>query len=83
MIGPPGEARTSLALAYCELTNREIEFLNLTRDTTESDIKQRREIHASNAFYSDCSAVNAALNGRVLVIGNQFYYSYIILNYGV
>lgn len=45
-----------------------MEYLLLTRDSTESDVKQRREIKSGSAFYSDLSAVKAALNGRVLII---------------
>ncbi|KAI4460081.1 von willebrand factor a domain-containing protein 8 [Holotrichia oblita] len=44
LIGPPGPRRRKLALQYLELTNREHEYIALSRDTTESDIKQRREI---------------------------------------
>jgi hypothetical protein len=40
LIGPPGPARRNLALAFCELTNREVEYIALSRDTTESDLKQ-------------------------------------------
>uniref|UniRef100_A0A915CR40 ATPase dynein-related AAA domain-containing protein n=1 Tax=Ditylenchus dipsaci TaxID=166011 RepID=A0A915CR40_9BILA len=55
-------------MEFLELCNREFEYLSITRDTTEADIKQRREIQGGNVFYSDLCAVNAALNGRVLVI---------------
>ncbi|KAH7728242.1 ATPase [Aphelenchoides avenae] len=68
LIGVPGFLRTQLVLQYLELCNREFEYLPITRDTTEADIKQRREIRSGNAFYSDLCAVRAALNGRVLVI---------------
>uniref|UniRef100_A0A183C171 VWFA domain-containing protein n=1 Tax=Globodera pallida TaxID=36090 RepID=A0A183C171_GLOPA len=46
----------------------EFEYLNITRDTTEADIKQRREIKAGSAFYTDLGAVRAALRGRILFI---------------
>lgn len=36
-----------------ELTRREVEYMALSRDTTESDLKQRREIRAGTAFYID------------------------------
>lgn len=36
-----------------EITHREYEYLPLTRDTTEADIKQRREIQGGTAFYTD------------------------------
>uniref|UniRef100_A0A7E4ZTR3 von Willebrand factor A domain-containing protein 8 n=1 Tax=Panagrellus redivivus TaxID=6233 RepID=A0A7E4ZTR3_PANRE len=68
LIGVPGTLRTSVVLAYLELCNREFEYLAVTRDTTEADIKQRREIHNGSALYSDLCAVRAALHGRVLVI---------------
>ena len=75
MIGsPPGAFRRNLAMALCELTNREVEYLCLTRDTTEADIKQRREIISSSVLYANQCAVNAALNGRILVIGRFFIY---------
>ncbi|KJH42346.1 aspartate carbamoyltransferase regulatory chain, allosteric domain protein [Dictyocaulus viviparus] len=68
LIGIPGALRTSIVLHYLELCNREYEYLAITRDTTEADIKQRREIRSGTAFYTDLCAVRAALNGRVLVI---------------
>lgn len=36
-----------------ELTQREVEYIALSRDTTETDLKQRREIRAGTAFYID------------------------------
>lgn len=65
---PPGAFRRSLALSFAELTQREVEYLCLTRDTTESDIKQRREVVSSSVIYANQCAVNAALNGRILII---------------
>ncbi|PIK51485.1 putative von Willebrand factor A domain-containing protein 8 [Apostichopus japonicus] len=68
LIGPPGPLRRALAMQYLELTQREVEYIALTRDTTESDLKQRREIQKGNAFYIDQCAVRAAVEGRVLVL---------------
>ena len=68
LIGQPGAFRRHMALSFAELTQREVEYLCLTRDTTESDIKQRREIVASSVVYANQCAVNAALNGRILII---------------
>ncbi|XP_033638187.1 von Willebrand factor A domain-containing protein 8-like [Asterias rubens] len=68
LIGPPGPLRRALAMQYLELTKREVEYLALTRDTTESDLKQRREIKEGTAFYIDQCAVRAATQGRILVI---------------
>ncbi|KIH48581.1 ATPase family protein, partial [Ancylostoma duodenale] len=68
LMGVPGSLRSDIVLQYLELCNREYEYLAVTRDTTEADIKQRREIRGGTAFYSDLCAVRAALYGRVLVI---------------
>lgn len=68
LIGPPGPLRRLLALSYLELTKRELEFITLTRDTTDTDLKQRREIRGGTSFYHDQSAVRAAIEGRVLIL---------------
>lgn len=68
LIGPPGPLRRSIAMQYLELTKREVEYLSLSRDTTETDLKQRREIRSGTAFYIDQCAVRAAVLGRVLVL---------------
>ncbi|KAI4872445.1 hypothetical protein NFI96_033688, partial [Prochilodus magdalenae] len=53
LIGPPGPLRRSIAMQYLELTKREVEYVALSRDTTETDLKQRREIRSGTAFYID------------------------------
>ncbi|XP_041128021.1 von Willebrand factor A domain-containing protein 8-like isoform X1 [Polyodon spathula] len=68
LIGPPGPLRRSIAMQYLELTKREVEYVALSRDTTETDLKQRREIRAGTAFYIDQCAVRAATHGRILVL---------------
>ncbi|XP_031417095.1 von Willebrand factor A domain-containing protein 8 isoform X2 [Clupea harengus] len=68
LIGPPGPLRRSVAMQYLELTKREVEYVALSRDTTETDLKQRREIRAGTAFYVDQCAVRAATEGRILVL---------------
>ncbi|XP_060089562.1 von Willebrand factor A domain-containing protein 8 [Heteronotia binoei] len=68
LIGPPGPLRRSIAMQYLELTKREVEYVALSRDTTETDLKQRREIRAGTAYYVDQCAVRAAMEGRVLVL---------------
>ena len=69
LIGPPGALRRQLALSYCELTNREYEIVSLSRETTDSDLKQRREIiDGGTAVYVDQPPVKAALNGSVLIL---------------
>ena len=68
LIGRPSPLRRSLAMQYLELTKRELEYVSLSRDTTESDLKQRREIKGGTAFYLDQAAVSAATEGRILVL---------------
>ncbi|XP_072440906.1 von Willebrand factor A domain-containing protein 8 isoform X2 [Chiloscyllium punctatum] len=68
LIGPPGPLRRSIAMQYLELTKREVEYMALSRDTTETDLKQRREIRAGTALYLDQCAVRAATEGRILVL---------------
>lgn len=48
-----GPFRRRLAMAFAELTAREIEYISLSRDTTESDMKQRREVIQKTAQYLD------------------------------
>jgi hypothetical protein len=40
----------------------------LSADTTESELKQRREISKGTAVYFDCPATTAAVNGSLLVL---------------
>jgi hypothetical protein len=68
LVGPPGPLRRRLAMAYCEMAGRECEVVTLTQDTTESDLKQRREIKGQTALFSDQAPVRAALEGRVLIL---------------
>lgn len=53
LLGAPGSRRRQLAMQYLELTQRELEYIALSRDTTESDLKQRREIEKKAALYYD------------------------------
>lgn len=68
LLGKPGPQRRQLAMQYLQLTNREVEYLAVTRDSTESDLKQRREIQNGTSVYFDQSAVRAAKEGRILVL---------------
>ena len=55
--------------AYAELTGREVEYVAVSRDTTESDLKQRRELQAGgSSSFKDAAPVTAALEGRLLVL---------------
>ena len=53
LVGPPGPLRRNLALSFCELTGKEVECVSLSRDTTETDLKQRREIVGGTVHYLD------------------------------
>ncbi|KAI9590474.1 von Willebrand factor A domain-containing protein 8 isoform X1 [Glossina fuscipes] len=68
LLGQPGPLRRQLAMQFLELTQRELEYIALSRDTTESDLKQRREIKNKAAVYYDQCAVKAAINGRILIL---------------
>ncbi|CAG8481584.1 23071_t:CDS:10 [Cetraspora pellucida] len=65
LIGPPGPLRRSLVLRYAQLTGREIEYVALSKDCTDSDLKQRREISGGTAYYA---CVRAAIHGRILIL---------------
>lgn len=64
LMGTPGPARRRLALLYCSLLGREAEYVAISRDTTDSDLKQRREISGGTSSFVDQAPVRAALNVR-------------------
>jgi hypothetical protein len=68
LIGSPGPERRRLAFRFAEILKREIEYLPITRDTTESDLKQRRELRGGGVVFVDQAPVRAALHGRLLII---------------
>lgn len=68
LIGPPGPLRRQICMKYAELTKRSIEYVALSQDTTESDLKQRREITSGTAKYIDCAATRAAIDGSLLIL---------------
>ena len=71
LLAPPAERRRArhLALAFCELLNAEVECVTISADTTESDLKQRRELDGRGGVsWSDAPPVRAALGGRVLLL---------------
>ena len=53
LTGAPGPLGRRLALLFCELAQREVEYVALSRDTTETDLKQRREITRASVQYVD------------------------------
>jgi hypothetical protein len=41
LLGPPGPLRRQLAMLYAQLGQREVEYVSLSRDVTDADLKQR------------------------------------------
>lgn len=68
LTGPPTANRRRLILSLAELCGWECEYLMITKDTTEADLKQRREIVGDSVVWCDAAPVRAAINGRVLII---------------
>ncbi len=68
LLGAPGVRGRHLAYLYCELTARECLHVSLTPDTTESDLKQRREIRDKSLHFLNSATVTAAVGGYVLVL---------------
>eukprot|EP00662_Eupelagonemidae_sp_cell21_P018490 gene18490-59510_t len=72
LVGPPGPHRRRVAMLFCELSRREVEYVALSRDTTSHDLRQRRELRqgagGATVDFVDSAAVRAAVHGRVLVL---------------
>lgn len=70
LTSPAERARARfLVLAYAELVNAELEYVAISSDTTEADLKQRRELlPGGNVSFSNSPPVRAALKGRVLLL---------------
>ena len=54
MQGDPGPVLGSLALALCAQLGRAVEYVCVTRDTQEGDLKQRREIRNGQVNIQRC-----------------------------
>ena len=65
LVGMPGPSRRRLAMLYCELFQREVEYVCISRDTSDADLKQRREIVDGSSRFVDQAPVRAALHVRV------------------
>ncbi|CAE7780682.1 unnamed protein product [Symbiodinium sp. CCMP2592] len=68
LIGDPGPHLRNLALRFAAQTGRETEYIGITKDTTEADLKQRREISNGQLVFHNAPAVEAALKGRLLIL---------------
>ena len=76
LIGAHTPLRRQLAFRFCELNGRACEYVALTADTSEADLKARRELRATDGggsgslsvVWVDQAVVRAAVEGRVLVL---------------
>ncbi|KAF8278544.1 putative AAA domain (dynein-related subfamily)/von Willebrand factor type A domain containing protein [Trypanosoma cruzi] len=68
LVGEPGPAMRWLVQMYSYLVRREMQCVSLNRDTTESDLGQRREIRNGTLVYDDQCVVVAAREGQLLLL---------------
>ena len=70
LLGLPNLARERrhLLLLYASLLGREIEYVSLSKDTSEADLKQRKEVTSNGTVYTNQAPVRAAIHGRLLVL---------------
>ena len=68
LLADPGPRPRRLVEWLCSLLGREAEWVGITRDTTESDLKQRREMRRGTIRHEPAPPLRAALHGRVLIL---------------
>jgi von Willebrand factor A domain-containing protein 8 len=68
LIGEAGPLRRNLALLFAQIAQREVEYVRLSRDVTDADLKQRREIVEKTSIFVDQACVRAAIHGRILIL---------------
>jgi len=70
LLGSPSLARDRrhLVLLYASLLGREIEWMSISKDTSEADLKQRKEISNNGTKYVNQAPVRAAIHGRLLIL---------------
>ena len=64
----PGPRPRRLVLQLCAMLGREVEYVGISRDTAEGDLKQRREVVRGSVVYEPAPPLRAALCGRVLIL---------------
>jgi hypothetical protein len=57
-----------IVMRYAEMVGREVEVVTITGDTSESGLKQRREIVNGKTLFVDEAVVRCAVHGRYLVM---------------
>ena len=62
LVVSPGERRRArhVALAFAEAANAEAYYVGVAADTTESELRQRRELSGRGSYFSDAPPVVAA-----------------------
>ena len=68
ILADPSARPRRLVHWLCALLGRECESVAITRDTTESDLKQRREMRGGTVVHEAAPPLRAALHGRVLLL---------------
>jgi hypothetical protein len=68
LLADPGARPRRLVHWLCALLGRELEGVAITRDTTESDLKQRREMRSGTVLHEPAPPLRAALYGRILLL---------------
>ena len=70
LLGAPELARDRrhLIFLYAALVGREVEYISLSRDTSDADLKQRKEVDDQKSIYVNQAPVRAALHGRLLIL---------------
>ena len=69
LLTDPGPRPRRLVLWLCSLLGREVEYVGISRDTAECDLKQRREMIAGGSVtHEPAPPLRAAISGRVLIL---------------
>ena len=68
LYGSPGHYRRRLVHYYCAVVGKELEQLIITPDTSEADLKERREVDAGSIRYTMQAPLRAAVHGRMLLL---------------
>jgi MoxR-like ATPase len=65
---PPSTYRRRLAFDFARACGLEVEYIVITTETTEADLKLRRELKNGQLIFHDQAPVRAALQGKILIL---------------
>ena len=68
LLADPGPRSRRLAEWLCALLGREVEWVGISRDSTESDLKTRREMSGGTVRHIPAPPLRAAMHGRILIL---------------